>query len=426
MATVDDARPATVTAGDLPGGYFARRFASLSNAPFRLLFLGNLLQFGSMQMQQLVRSFLVFQMTGSFAYLGAVAMANAVPGLLFAPVGGVLADRAPKKTIIQLGQGYNAINAAILAVLAGTGLLRIEHLMISAVLQGAVNSVMMPARQSIISELVGRERLMNAIGMNTSGQNLMQLAGPALAGVLLATTSPAAVFWVMGGMYALAVTFTVRIPAKPLFAYDGGARGPRRGGLRDLVEGMRYVAQDPPIRTLIIVNFIIVLATQPYQMMLAGFVKEVLGKGAAEQGVLLTFTGIGALAGSFVVASLGERNRGRILLMVAAVAGVSLIAFASSRNYHLTMAIMLIVGATQATRMSLGQVLIQSYSQDEFRGRVMAVWFMQFSLVQVGTFLVGILSEALGPQLAIGGLAGTMLVALVFVTAFMPRMRQLQ
>lgn len=424
MATAHDAQaPAAVDAN--PQGYFARRFASLSNAHFRLLFIGNLLQFGSMQMQQLVRGILVFQLTGSFAYLGAVAMANAIPGLLFAPVGGVLADRASKKTIVQLGQGYNAINAAILAVLAGTGLLRIEHLMISAVLQGAVNSMMMPARQSIISELVGRDKLMNAIGMNTSGQNLMQLAGPAMGGVILATTSPADVFWVMAAMYAIAVTFTVRIPKKPMFAYEG-ARTQHRGGIGDLLEGVRYVAKDPPIRTLIVVNFIIVLATQPYQMMMPGFVHEVLKKGAAEQGVLLTITGIGALAGSFIVASLSERNRGRVLLTVAAVAGVALIAFAMSTNYLITMPIMLIVGATQATRMSLGQVLIQSYSKDEFRGRVMAVWFMQFSLVQVGTFAVGILSEVLGPQLAIGGLAAAMLVALAFITAFVPRMRNLQ
>lgn len=156
------------------------------------------------------------------------------------------------------------------------------------------------------------------------------------------------------------------------------------------------------------------------------FVREVLQKGPAEQGVLMTLTGVGALAGSFVVASLTERNRGRVLLTVAAMAGVALIAFATSTNYYITMPIMLVVGATQATRMSLGQVLIQSYSEDEFRGRVMSVWFMQFSLVQVGTFVVGILAEVLGPRLAIGGLAAGMLVALAIVTAFVPRMRTLQ
>lgn len=426
MATAEEAGTSAAGLGERSPSYFARRFESLGNPHFRLLFIGNLLQFGSMQMQQLVRGVLVFQLTGSFAYLGGVAMANAVPGLIFAPVGGVLADRMPRKTIVQLGQGYNVANAAILAILAGTGMMRIEHLMISAVLQGAINSMMMPARQSLISDLVGREKLMNAVGMNSSGQNLMQLAGPAIGGILIATVNPAAVFWVMALMYAAAVTFTVRIPKKPMFAYDG-VRGPHRGGgFADLLDGMRYVARDPSIRTLVIVNFIIVLATMPYQMMLPGFVQDVLHKGAAEQGVLLAITGIGALGGSFVVASLTERDRGRTLLIVAAVAGVALIAFALSENYYVTMPILLIVGVTQAIRMSLGQVLIQSYSEDEYRGRVMAVWFMQFSLMQVGTFLVGILSETVGPQLAIGGLAAAMLASLAVITAFVPRMRNLQ
>ena len=317
------------------------------------------------------------------------------------------------------------LNAAVLAVLAATGLMRIEYLMISAVLQGAVNSLMMPSRQSIISDLVGRENLMNAIGMNTSGQNLMQLLGPALGGLLLALLSPAWVFGVMAGMYAGAVTFTMRLPKRPTFSYEG-ARGPRRGGLRDIFEGARSVAKNPPIRTLIIVNFIMVLATMPYQMMLPGFVREVLQKGPAEQRILMTITGVGALEGSVVVASLTERDRGRVLLMVATVGGVALIAFAASTNYCLTMPIMLILGAAQATRISLGQVLIQSYSANEYRSRVSAVWFMQFSLVQVGTFVVGILAEVLGPQLAIGGLAAAMLVALAFITAFVPRMRNLQ
>src|SRR6185436_13276307 len=139
---------------------------------------GNVLQFGSMQMQLLVRGVLVFQLTGSFAALGTMALANAIPGLLFAPIGGVIADRAPKKTVIQLAQLYNVGNAAILAVLAAGffGLhLAFWHLFLSAFLQGGINSMMMPSRQSIISDLVGRERLMNAVALNTSGQNLMQL-----------------------------------------------------------------------------------------------------------------------------------------------------------------------------------------------------------------------------------------------------------
>ncbi|MDO8794446.1 MAG: MFS transporter [Vicinamibacterales bacterium] len=425
-------RPALVPVEMPPSGFVARTFDALGNSNFRLLYFGNVLQFASMQMQMLVRGVLVYHLTGSFAALGLVSLANAIPGLLFSPVGGVVADRAPKKMVIQAAQAYNVLNAAALAILAGIGMLRFEHLMISAALQGAVNSTMMPSRQAIIVDLVGREKLMNAIAINTSGQNLMQLVGPGLGGVLLALLNPAAAFWVMAGLYLLAVTCTVRLPKHPVFSFAGqgastGAARRRPGGsFRDLLEGMRYVAADRTIRTLIAVNFLIVLATMPYTMMLPGFVHEVLHRGAAEQGMLMSISGIGALIGSLIIAAISGRNRGRMLLMVSAILAASLIAFAASTNYFVTMPIMLLIGATTATRQSLGMVLIQSYSADEYRGRVMSVWMMQYSLVAFGTFGVGVLAEWFGPQLAIGGLAASLAVTLIVVGAFVPRMRNMQ
>src|SRR5205814_2023851 len=128
-------------------------------------------------------------------------------------------------------------------------------------------------------DLVGRERLMNAVALNTSGQNLMQLIGPGIGGGLLAFLSPSAVFWVMAGLYLGAVTFTVRLPKKPIYSFAeqnlraGVTRKPT-GGLRDMVEGVKYVAHDPTIRMLICVNFLIVVVSLPYTMMLPGFVHD--------------------------------------------------------------------------------------------------------------------------------------------------------
>src|SRR5262249_44650536 len=147
--------------------------------------------------QLLVRGWLVFHLTGSFAALGLMSLANAGPGIVFSPVGGVIADRVPKKTVIQFFQLYNFANAAILAGLAAGlfGLhLQFWHLFLSGFLQGGVNSIMQPSRQAIINDLVGPERLMNAIGINSSGQTLMQLLGPGIGGLMLGALSPAAVF----------------------------------------------------------------------------------------------------------------------------------------------------------------------------------------------------------------------------------------
>ena len=411
-------------AGTARGRFSIRSFRALSNPHFRLLFIGNVLQFGAMQMQLLVRGVLVFQLTGSFAALGVVSLANAVPMLMLSLVGGVLADRAPKKTIVQSAQLLNMLNAAVLALLAARGLLGFEHLLISAVLQGGVNALMMPARQSLIPDIVGREGLMNAVALNTSGMTLMQLVGPGLGGALLSLMSPAAVFTAMAGLYLGAVTFTFRLPKQPVHAHaaaESGRHGSRGGrGLRDLVDGVRYVVRDRTVRTIVWVNFLVVLVALPYTMMLPGFVHDVLQKGAAEQGILMSLSGVGAVAGSLVVGSLPDTGRGRLLLVNAVCLGLALVAFASSTNYYVTLPIMLLVGAATAGRMSLGQVLIQSYSADAYRGRVMAVWMMQFSLVSFGTFGVGVLSEWLGPQVAIGGMAAGLVVAMCLVAVFTP------
>ena len=357
------ARMPRESAPDRDPGWLRRTFSALGDANFRLLYVGNIMQFGSMQMQLVVRGWLVFHLTGSFAALGTMSLAKSIPGLIFSPIGGVAADRLPKKTVIQAAQVFNALNAIALAILAAGwfGLsLQFWHLFASAMLQGAVNSVMMPSRQSIISDLVGRDRLMNAIGVNSSGQTLMQLIGPGLAGFMIAALTPASVFWVMSAMYVIAVTFTMRLPAHPLFASAPGARpgGGRRGSgsFSALIEGFRYVAHDPTIRMLIAVNFLIVIVAMPYTMLLPGFVREVLCRepectaqaSGVMQGTLQSVQGIGAIIGSMVIAMGSERGRGRMMLLWGGALGLGVIAFASSSHFWITLPIMVLIGAGQA------------------------------------------------------------------------------
>ncbi len=423
-----------------------RTFSALEDANFRALYIGNMLQFGSQQMQLVVRGYLVYNLTGSYAALGTMALANAVPSLIVSPIGGVVADRATKKDVIQVAQAYNAVNAILLAIIAAGwfGLhLQFWHLFVSAFLQGTVNSVMQPSRQSMISDLVGRDRLMNAIGINSSGQTMMQLMGPAMAGFLIAALSPSMVFGFQGVLYILAVTFTMRLPAKPVFAFvaaaegeaegpghgrsRGGGHGRRRGAASfgDLVDGLAYVARDPTIRMVLGVNFLIVIVAMPYTQLLPGFVASVLHEGPAVQGLLQSVQGIGAVLGAVFVASAPSRGRGKMLIGCGALLGIAIVGFASSTILWVTLPIMILLGFGQSGRMAIGQVLIQEYSTEEYRGRVVSVWFMQFGLVQFGTFIVGQLAEAVGPQLAIGGLAALLVAAMGLCMLFAPKMRDL-
>ncbi len=409
-----------------------RTFSALEDHNFRPLFLGNIAQFSSMQMQQVVRGWLVYDLTGSFAWLGTMALANAVPSLIVSPIGGVVADRATKKTVIQLAQGYNAVNAGLLAILAAGwfGLhLELWHLFLSAFLQGTVNSIMQPSRQAMISDLVPRERLMNAIGINSSGQTFMQLVGPALAGFIIYSHGPAVVFLVMGAMYAAAMVFTINLPKHPLYSFvregRAGGHGRRGGGLSDLIEGVKYLGRDKTIGLVLFVNFLIVTVSLPYTQLLPGFVAAVLKRGAFEQGILQSVQGLGALGGAVFVASAPSHGRGRLLLGAGALLGGMIVLFSMSTVYLITMPIMVVLGFAQAVRMAVGQVLIQEYSEEEYRGRVASVWFMQFGLVQFGTFVVGILANAFGPQLAIGGLAALLLVSMGVMALISPTMRKL-
>ncbi|MDA0301821.1 MAG: MFS transporter [Chloroflexi bacterium] len=421
-------RPATAWA--------SRTFGALEDPNFRPLFLGNIAQFSSMQMNLVVRGWLVYDITGSFAALGTMALANAVPSLLVSPIGGVVADRANKKNVIQLAQAYNAVNAMLLAILAaGWFGLQLEfwHLFASAFLQGTVNSIMQPSRQAMISDLVPRERLMNAIGINSSGQTFMQLVGPGLAGFVIYSRGADVVFLLIGVMYLAAMVFTAGLPAKPLYSFVRGERpggrgghGRPPGGLTDLIEGVRYLARDRTIGLVLLVNFLIVTVSLPYTQLLPGFVAAVLQRGAFEQGLLQSIQGFGALAGAVFIASAASKGRGRLLVGSGALLGAAIVLFSISTVYVLTIPIMVVLGFAQACRMAVGQVLIQEYSEEEYRGRVASVWFMEFGLVQFGTFAVGLLASAVGPQLAIGGLAAVLLVAMAVTIVVSPTIRNLE
>jgi MFS family permease len=198
-----------------------------------------------------------------------------------------------------------------------------------------------------------------------------------------------------------------------------------RGGLRDVADGIRYIARDRIIFMLLTVNFFIVLMSMPYMQMMAGFVEQVLGADEVGLGILWSVTGIGSLIGSLAIASMPNRGRGKVFLWSALLLGVALVGFAASTWFWVTAAIMVIVGIGSAGRMSLGNILIMSYTQPGYEGRVMSVFMMEFSLVSFGTFLVGIMAEVVGVQWAIGVTALSLVLVSIAGLLFVPRVRDL-
>jgi len=426
-----------------------RTFEALNSRSFRWFFVAMLAQFSSMHMQMLVNPWLVFDITGSYARVGAISLASAIPGLILGFPGGVVADRAPKKIVVQIGQTVNAVGTLGIAVLLSLDMLAFEHLMLVSALQGGVFAIMGPARQAMIPEIVGPRRLSNAIGLNMAGLNVTRMGVPALGGFLIVIIGPAGVYYLMGALILIAVAglipVTKHVPTaedieeerllavaagteQPVpqsrMAGGHGAGGGARG-LSDIRDGIRYMMEDPVVMALLWINFLIVLMSMPYMQMIAGFVKEVLHGGPEQIGLLVSATGVGALVGSLAVASMPNRGRGKVFLISALILGVALIGFVISTSLWLTAVIMLAVGFGQAGRMSLGSILIMSYTKPEFQGRVMSVYMMEFSLVSFGTFAVGILAEMVGIQWAIGSTAAALVLISIYGLLFMPRVRDL-
>ncbi len=439
------------------GGMFGRlsalrTFDSLRSAPFRWYFISMMGVFGAMNMQMVVRGAIVFQLTGQYTKLGEISLANALPGLILSLPGGVVADRIPKKLVQQIGNTGNAINTVVLAVMIMTGNLTYGWLLVNAVVQGIIQGLMMPARQSMIPDIVLPRYVMNAVALNNVGMNIARMFMPALGGFLLAmaasdepgVVAPEAsiVFFVMAGLYLFAVVTFWGVPAKPIEIppeeriempgrrMGGGhgaprARGAKAGGMGDMLDGFKYMWRDRTVGVILLVNFLMVLCSMPYMQMLPGFVSDVLKGGPGLQGTLMSATSIGSLAAALIIASLPSKRRGAILLWGSVLLGVALIGFSASQWVWLTLPIMVFIGIGQSTRMALSNVLVQSYADDQYRGRVMSIYMMEMSLVQISTYFVGLAADVVGIQWALGVTSGLLVVLALGTFVVSPKFRNL-
>ena len=402
-----------------------RTFDSLREREFRWFFLAMLGQMAGMNMQMLVRGYLVFELTGSFAALGIIGLVSAIPVIALSLVGGVIADRAPRKLVLQAGQAANVGIALVVAALLFADLLRFEHLIVASFVQGAVMALMMPSRQAMVTEVVAPERLMNAVSLNAAGMNLMRLLAPAGGGFIVAIFGAGWAYVLMAALYAIAIATLMPVPGRPAAEQAPTGRSARSSGTADLIDGLRYVVRDRVMFALVGVSFVTAILAMPYLMMLPGFVSDILDGGATELGLLMAISGAGSLLGSLAIASMPERRRGLLYLLSAIFLGAALLAFAASETFVISAAVMVLVGIGTAGRQTLGNVLLQSYVEDRYRGRVMSIWMTQWGMMSGGTLFVGLVAERVGIQVALGGLAVALIAFTLAVLVLVPRVRRI-
>jgi MFS family permease len=292
--------------------------------------------------------------------------------------------------------------ALVLAGLTLADLIRVPHILALAALLGVVNGFDIPARQSFVVEMVGRDDLANAIALNSSVFNGARVVGPAVAGLLVAMIGEGWCFFANGVSYlaAIAGLLLMRLPAFVPQAAPMGA-------LASLAEGVRYVARTRPVRALLLLLGLVSLTGMPYAVLMPVFADSILGGGARGLGLLMGATGLGALLGAVSLATRdGTHGLGRRVAISAAGFGVALALFAASRSFWLSAALLVPAGFFMMNEMACSNTLLQSIVPDAFRGRVMAAYAMMFmGMAPFGALAAGAAAERIGAPwtVALGG-----------------------
>ena len=368
---------------------------------FRLFWFGQTLSLIGTWMQSMAEGWLALELSNSAFLVGVVAAAQSFPILLLSMHAGVVVDRADKLRIVKTAQSLLAVQASVLWWLTWSHHLTIAWLLTMASANGLIVAFEIPARQSLVIELVGREDLPGAIALNSSGFNLARIVGPSIGAIIIARFGIAWCFGVNALSYisVLAGLFMIKLPEwlppERLLAPLEGIR-----------EALDYVRETPTVSSLLWLVTVFSVLGVPYLTLMPVVARDKLGLGAGGYGGLLACVGIGGLAGALSLAAIGDRTRRGILLFTAAFTYASmLIVFSLVRSATLAYPMLLGVGFTMIASNATGNATLQRLVPNELRGRMMATYsFIAVGLSSVaGSLIGGSVAHAIGVSWAIGG-----------------------
>ena len=403
----------------IPARHWAM-FDALRDDHYRWLWIGSLASSVTFQMGSVAQGWLVYELTGSAFALGWVSSGWAVSSLLLSLYGGAIADRVDKRDLLIWTRAAMILNTLVLAVLISTGAVRLWHLVANSLFSGVLYSFLMPASQAIVSDLVGRDTLLNAVSLNAVGMGLMGIFSAAVAGYLIQAIGAAGVYYVMAAFYLIALGALTRIPR-----IGRGERDPT-SVWADLREGVRYMGAHAVLPSLLSLTIAWTLLGMSYRTFMPKYAQDVLGMDASGLGILMAAPGVGGLISSLATASLGDFGGKGLLLMASGVVfGLALILFANVPYLAPVLLLLVVVGAASNACMVSTNCLLQVHSDERMRGRVMSVYMMIWGLMPLGTLPAGALADRSGVPLVVT-LQGVLLAA-VFgaVGVLWPRLRRL-
>ena len=393
---------------------------ALHSRNYRLFVSGQVISLIGTWMQSVAQSWLVYRLTGSAALLGLIGFAGQIPIFVLAPFGGVVADRLNRHRVLVATQSSMMVLAAILAALTLGGIVREWQIFVLAALLGVANAFDIPARQAFLAETVSREDIVNAVALNSSMLNGARIVGPAVAGVVVAAFGE-------GWCFLLnAISYVAVIGALLMMHVDAvGHSHPHASALDSIVEGFAYSWNTTPVRALLLLLGLVSVMGMPYSVLMPVIADRVLNGGPNAYGVLMSASGVGALAGAAMLTLRRHiRGLGRWVAVSAVSFGLTLIAFSFSRKLWLSTLLLVPAGFFMMVEMAASNTLIQSMIPNRLRGRVMSVYSMMFmGLAPMGALIAGALAAPLGaPEtVAIGG--GICVAGGVLFGLGLPRLR---
>ena len=370
------------------------RFRSLRHRNFRLFWTGQLVSVVGTWMQSVAQGWLMHRLTGSPLMLGLLGFCQFLPVTLLTLSAGVVVDRMDKRRLILVTQLCALGQASILAAVVTAGVVQPWMVLVLAVTFGVINAFDLPARQSILVEMVGKEDLSNAIALNSAAFNTARVLGPAIAGVLVATIGEAGCFWINALSYVGVIG--------GLLLVRPGPRAVARDTHATLMDGVRYAWSVPPVRNLLLLLGVAAGLGFQYMVLLPVYARDILRTGAEAYGLMVSAFGLGSLlAALWMTRRLSRWDLRRSLLVGLTTGGLGMGLFAWSRFLPLTLVMGFFAGFGLILYVATTNTLIQLTIEDRFRGRIMGLYTLMFvGTAPIGALLAGVIAQRVGAPMA--------------------------
>ena len=394
-------------------------FRAFSSRNYRLFFSGQSVSLIGTWMQRTAVTWVVYTMTHSTLWLGITVFATQFPSFLFSVFGGVISDRYDKYKVLLFTQCASLVQAVILAALVLWGHYAVWEILTLSILLGIINAFDVPARQSLVYDMVEKkEDLSNAIALNSSMVNLARLLGPAVSGIVLQKLGAGICFSINAFSFIAVITslLMMKLPAHR-------KHSDKKKALAALAEGYIYLKRTPAIGSVILMLACISLLVLPYNTLLPVYAADIFHGNAATFGYISSFIGLGAIYGTFFLASLKPGTDLKIILLANTIVfGIGLILFSHISSFPVAMLFAVIIGFGMMAQTTISNTIIQTTVNQRMRGRVISYFAMAFfGMLPLGSLLIGAVSQRIG---APDTILSEGIIALIIALLFSPFLRR--